>query len=390
MKILRIDPFHGVSGDMLLASMIDAGVPEEVIFQPLYKLLPDEFQVSSKKVKRHNLASTELTILKGTKLETGFRNLKDLLALVEKSDLSDKGKGSARRCLSNLSAAEAKIHGIPVEQVHFHEIGAVDTMVDTLGFMAALDYFSVEEIYVSPVAVGAGTVKTEHGEMPLPVPAVVELLKGFPVRQCDEIEGMELCTPTGAMLMAGLGRPVSEMPMATPIASGYGAGAKDPPGFSNCLRVTVMERHLPSMNPEEMIKAETVIDDQTPEQISWAAEQIRRAGAIETSITPVMLKKGRTGFLLSILLDRSLVDQVFEIVFRETTTLGIRYFPVQRRILERRIVQRKTPWGCVSVKQGILDNKVVTSSPEYEECAEIAVREGVPLKDIYKETNRED
>lgn len=389
MKILRIDPFHGASGDMLLAAMLDAGVPEDVIFKPLYELLPEEFKVSSKKVKRHNLSATELTIKERSNPGGRFRNLHDLLSIIEKSDISERGKNNARRCISNLAKAEARIHCIPAEEVHFHEIGAIDTIIDTIGFMAALDYLSVEEIYVSPTAVGSGVVRTEHGEMPLPVPAVMELLKGFTVRHCNEIEGMELCTPTGAMLLAGLGRPLSEMPLARPVVSGYGAGRNDPPGFSNCLRLTLMEVQPVSMNMEEMIQAETVIDDQTPEQISWAAEQIRKAGAVETAITTVALKKGRTGFLLSILLDKALSDQVFNTLFKETTTLGVRYFPVKRRTLERRFVRRDTRWGKVTVKQGILDDHVLTSSPEYEDCAEIASRERVPLKDVFKEANRD-
>jgi uncharacterized protein (TIGR00299 family) protein len=384
MRILRIDPFHGASGDMLLAAMLDLGVPEHVVFSELARMLPGEFSVQVRKVMRRNIEATGLTIVENKEAVSRFRNLHDLLALIRKSSLPAARKTDAERCVRNLASAEAGIHGIDVEDVHFHEIGAVDTVIDTVGFMAALDHLEVEEIYVSPVAVGWGVANMEHGEMPLPVPAVLELLKGFQLRHCAGAENMELCTPTGAMLLAGMGRPLAEIPLASPVASGYGAGSHDPPGFANCIRLTLMDVCDLHGTGGGMIQAETVIDDQTPEQLSWAVERIRKAGAVETAITSVMLKKGRTGFLLSMLFHDSVREQVFDVLFRETTTLGVRYYPVERRVLERRTLVRDTPWGKISVKQGVKDGRVVTESPEFEDCARLADAAGAPLKEVFR------
>lgn len=389
MKVLKIDSFNGVSGDMLLSALIDTGIPESKIFEPVRQALGDEsISLYTERVKRGAFSALKLVIDENNRKTPFFRDLHALFTIVDRSSLSELRKIDARRCLENLARVEARIHGIPLEKVHFHEVGGVDTLIDTIGFMAALDYLEIEEVFVSPVAAGNGMVTTEHGEMPLPVPAVVDLLKGLPIQGRSSIQNMELCTPTGAMLLAGVGKPIHEMPDACPVASGYGAGHNNPEGFANCLRVIVMEALSEGVkgdiNFESMIQAEAVIDDQTPEQIAWASAQLERAGAVETSITPVTLKKRRPGFRLGILFNEKDMHKIFHTLFLETTSLGVRYYPVRRQTLQRQIVVKNTPWGKVSVKQGILNGEVVTSSPEYQECAAIAERENVPLKEVFK------
>jgi len=370
--IAYFDVITGVSGDMFLSSLIDAGFPEEKLREELKKLHLD-FELVVKK-RRDVIEATTLEVMYNEEEEME-RHLSDILTILENSEIDDEVKGKAKELFHRLAEAEAKIHGTSVEKIHFHEVGAVDTIVDIVGSLIALKGLGIEEIYSSPVVLGKEKVKTEHGVIPVPAPATLELLKGKPVRFSSV--PTEMTTPTGAVLISMAEFSYPEMEIKS---IGYGMGKKKM-DMPNVLRVVIGKKSF----IHDLYVIETNIDDMSSEVYPFIIERLLDAGAMDAFVMPAIMKKGRAGNLLRVIAPAENLEEIKDIIFNETSTLGIRYHGVRRHVLERRIIKVETEYGRIRVKVGYHNGKVTTISPEYEDCRRIAEKSKVPLKKIYEE-----
>ena len=370
--IAYFDVITGVSGDMFLSSLIDAGFPEEKLREELKKLHLD-FELVVKK-GRDVIEATTLEVIYNEK-EEKERHLSDILTILENSEIDDEVKGKAKELFHRLAEAEAKIHGTSVEKIHFHEVGAIDTIVDIVGSLIALKGLGIEEMYSSPVVLGKGKVETGHGIIPVPAPATLELLKGKPVRFSSV--PTEMTTPTGAVLISMAEFSYPEMEINS---IGYGMGKKKM-DMPNVLRVVIGKKSF----IHDLYVIETNIDDMSSEVYPFIIERLLDAGAMDAFVMPAIMKKGRAGNLLRVIAPAENLEEIKDIIFNETSTLGIRYHGVRRHVLERRIIKVETEYGRIRVKVGYHNGKVTTISPEYEDCRRIAEKSKVPLKKIYEE-----
>lgn len=366
--IAYIDIISGISGDMLLASLIDAGFSASKLKKELDKLGVD-YELEVKK-EGDTIKATSVYIYSGDKKE---RKLKDVFELLEKSELKEEIKEKAKEIFNKLAEAEAKVHGVKKEDIIFHELGAVDTIIDIVGCLVAIDGLGIEKIYSSPVKVGKGFVECKHGILPTPAPATVELLKDKPVIFTSIKE--EITTPTGAALLslAEFSEPEMEIKKI-----GYGKGKKVL-GIPNILRIFIGEE----IDARGIYVIETNIDDMNPEFYPYIIERLQNV-AIDVYIIPVIMKKGRVGILLKVLVADKNLEEVKKIIFEETTSLGLRYYRVKRDKLERKIKTLETEYGKIRVKIGYYNGKVVSISPEYEDCKKIAKKHKIPIKVIYE------
>lgn len=365
-----IDIISGISGDMFLASLIDAGLSFNKLKEELGKL-KIEFDIEVEK-KRDVIEGTNLYIFSEDKKQ---RNLSDILKLIEESDIDLDIKEKAKEIFIKLGKAEAKIHGIGIDEIHFHELGAVDTIVDIVGSLIGIKEMGIEKLYSSPVLLGRGKVKCEHGVLPVPAPAVLELLKDKPV--VFSSVPTEITTPTGAVLVSMAEFSYPEMIVKK---IGYGMGKKKL-DFPNVLRLVIGKEN----GKNGLYIVETNIDDMNPEIYPHIIDRLMDAGAMDVFITPLIMKKGRTGILIKVLSTHEKIEDIKKVIFEETTTFGIRYYKVKREILEREFLRVKTEYGEVNVKIGYYNGSVVSISPEYEDCRKIAIENGIPLKKIYSE-----
>jgi len=313
------------------------------------------------------------------------RSLSKIEEIISGSTLADGVKTIALRAFRLLGYAEAKIHNVPVETIHFHEVGAVDAIADIVGVSAGCHWLGVERWLCSPLNVGGGHVHCAHGKFPVPAPATLELLRDLPVYSSGLKK--ELVTPTGAALLRALDVTSSGFPAMTMSSAGYGAGTKDITGQPNVLRLVVGDANLAEVQTNDAIKnrvgiIETTIDDATPELLSYVADRLLAAGASDVYRTPVQMKKGRTGTQLTILCTPARADALQKLIFLETTTLGLRYREEEKKSLARSIVSVETEWGPIKIKIGLLDGEIVNYAPEYEDCRAIAERHVVPLKQV--------
>jgi hypothetical protein len=382
MKTAYFDCPSGISGDMICGALIHAGADSALLKIELSKLGLTGWAIDSKKVLKAGITGTKFTV---TAEETAHhRSLKDILSMINSSSLSPFVKKSASAIFSLLGNAESKIHSIPVNDVHFHEIGAVDSIIDIVAACVCIELLSVEKIFASPIPTGSGFVDTAHGRLPVPAPAALELLKGAPLYDSG-IKG-ELVTPTGAAFLKHFAAAFGPMPALTPESTGYGAGTKDLP-VPNLLRVIIGESSgLTKISDEKkLLVIETNIDDMNPEIYQHAIEKIISAGALDAMIIPGIMKKGRCGALIKIITAENNFDSVTAALFAETSTAGMRYYPVERVTLEREIVPVSTEWGSVNIKV-FRDEEggVMTASPEYEDCRKIAAEKNIPLKNVYE------
>lgn len=370
--IAYIDIISGISGDMLLGALIDAGFPAHKLKNELDKLGID-YEIEIKK-ERDVVEATSVYVYSEDKKERG---LKDIFKIIDKSDLKKEIKEKAKKLFARLAEAEAKIHGVSKKEIIFHELGAIDTIVDIVGCLIAIEGLKIKKIYSSPVKVGKGFVKCMHGLLPVPAPATVELLKNKPVEFTQINE--EITTPTGAVLLslAEFSQPEMEVK-----AVGYGKGKKklDVP---NILRIFIGNE----IDAEGIYVIETNIDDMNPEFYPHVIEKLQKV-AIDAYIIPVVMKKGRCGTLLKVLVGHEKLEEAKRIVFEETTTFGIRYYKVRREKLERDVIDIETKYGKIGVKIGYLNGKIVSISPEYEDCKKIAKTSNKPIKEIYEEAKR--
>ncbi|MDO9574138.1 MAG: nickel pincer cofactor biosynthesis protein LarC [Candidatus Contubernalis sp.] len=396
-KIIYFHCFSGVSGDMVLGALLDTGLTSIAYLKEELKKVPLKgYSLEQETVLRGGLSGTRFKVKEEGQAQP-LRTLQDLLKLVEESQLSEIIKEKGLAVFQNLARAEARVHGTTPEQVHFHEVGAVDTVVDVLGALILMEKIGISQIYSSPLHVGSGFVRCNHGLLPLPAPATVELLKGVPVYSRG-VKG-ELTTPTGAALLTTLASGFGPLPAGKMLAVGYGAGSRELE-HPNLLRVLLLEEEikagqpenlqqpgtedLGSLKKEEILSVETNIDDMNPEIFSFLLEKLFEAGAWDITLTPIYMKKNRPATRLSVLCPPELFPRVSQIIFTETSSLGLRVFRGEKYSLPRDIREVTTPYGPIRVKVGFLEGEAVTISPEYEDCARAARSQGVPLEQVYR------
>ncbi len=371
MRVAHFDCFSGISGDMVLGAVLDAGVPAESIRSALASLeLPIELEIET--VKRCGFAATKATI--HAKDQEDYRFLPDVEAILAKGALTPKQRELATAIFRKVAVAEATVHGMALERVHFHEVGALDSIADIVGAAVGLDLLGVERFTSSSVPTGSGTVKCAHGVMPVPTPGTVELLKGVPLAK--SVIKTELTTPTGAAILTAVVSEYTDTPMMTIRRIGTGSGTKDFVEQPNILRLFVGES-AESSNVVAVL--ETNLDDCTPEVIGYTTERLLAAGALDVFAIPIQMKKNRPGVLLSVLATEATAATLETILFRETGTFGIRRTRAERSILQRERITVPTPWGDVQAKRGTrAGHEIVT--PEYEDCARVAREHNVPLR----------
>lgn len=384
MRALHFDCFSGISGDMTLAALLDAGADLAAVRAAVDSLgLPVRLDVE--KVRKGGFAATQVFVVAPN--ETDHRHLPDIREILDRANLSDRQRDLAWRIFQKLGEAEATAHGIPVEKVHFHEVGAADSITDIVGSAVALDSLGVERITSRSVPTGTGTVKCAHGVMPIPAPATANLLTGVPLA-ATAIKG-ELTTPTGAAILATVVQAWTESPPLTIRSIGHGAGQRELLEQPNLLRVFVGDV-AETANPEEVDTVwvlETNLDDVPAEVVGYCQERLFAAGALDVWCVPIQMKKGRPGVLLSVIAPAERCDAVEAVLFRETATFGVRRYPVQRHKLRREAVTMTTPWGPVAGKRGWRAG-VEVFAPEYEDCASVAREQGVPLREVYAAVRR--
>jgi uncharacterized protein (TIGR00299 family) protein len=378
MKVAYFDCFAGISGDMTLGALVDAGLSFAALKSELDKLSVREFTLSKRRVEKHGIAGTKIDV--NAREGHVHRHLKDVLEIINSSSISASAKEKAGRVFQKLAEAEAKIHGTTIEAVHFHEVGAVDAIVDVVGAIVGLELLGIEAIYASKFRFGSGHTRGAHGAMPVPVPAVVEMTKGFPSERTDI--PYELVTPTGAAILTALASNIGETIQLRTESTGYGAGTRDVKQVPNLLRVEIGEL-VADPRTDFPILLETNIDDMNPEIYGYLIDRLLEAGARDAFLTPVIMKKGRPGIQLTVLADPNKETELTELIFSETTTLGIRRLPVQRHVLERRADTVQTPYGPIRVKIADIGGKQ-RITPEYDDCARIAREKQVPILDVYK------
>jgi uncharacterized protein (TIGR00299 family) protein len=376
MRTLYFDCFAGASGDMILGAMVAAGADPNYLRTQLSTLPVTGFGITFETVNRSGLSATFARV--ETAHEHKHRHLADIKQIIEGAGLSDSVKRRAVQIFTRLAEAEARVHNEPVDHIHFHEVGALDAIVDVVGAAICFDALKIDRFVCSPLHVGSGMMKMAHGQFPIPPPAVSELLKGVPF-YATEIKG-ELLTPTGAAIITTVCNEYGPIPQMTTEITGYGAGTRQYPDFPNVLRVLLGETGTDNTIEERLWMLETNLDDASPQIIGHFMDRVLELGALDCYFTPVQMKKNRPGVLLSVLCGREEKEAVMKLLFMETTTLGVRSYEVLRRALVRSVVRVETQYGPIDVKVAQLNGRVVNEMPEFEQCREAAARENVPLK----------
>lgn len=387
MRTLWVDAGNGAAGDMLLAALLDAGADLEAVRSGLAGLAVGPLDVGVDQVRRHGLRALHADVR--VPPDHVSRNLTDVTAILSAAELPSPARDFALAVFERLARAEARVHGVDVSEIHFHEVGALDAIADVTGCALALyglDLLGPAIRVVSPVAAGSGVVRAAHGPLPVPVPAVLELLTeaGAPLR--SHPASMELCTPTGAALLATLATGWGPVPDCVPLSVGNGAGTADPEGHPNVLRVVVGESSAAAgWASAELHRVDSTIDDLDPRLWPEVLEALRSAGAADAWCSPALMRKGRPGQVLSVLVDPDRLDTVCRVVFEQTTTLGVRISTVERRSLRRDRVEVPAGGAMVGVKRGLLGDRVVTVQPEYDEALAAARAAGRPVHEVLAE-----
>ncbi len=384
MKQAYLDCFSGISGDMFVGALLDVGLPLERLFADLKKIPLGFYEFKRTRALRGHLVGTRVEIRVPGKQPS--RKLRDIEALIRGSELSAGVKERALEVFSRLAEAEGKLHNMPPEQVHFHEVGAVDAILDIVGTCIGLEFLEISQLTCSPVNVGSGCVAAAHGSLPVPAPASLELLKDLPIYSSG-VDG-ELVTPTGAALISTLATGFGPIPPMRVERIGYGAGAREIPGHPNLARLLLGESAEPvrvrdgAPGDEVVSVIEANVDDMSPQLYGYFLDQALAAGALDVTCTPIQMKKDRPGILLSVLCTPEKGDALAQMLFEQTTTIGVRIYEARRKILERELVSIQTPYGTVKVKVAKRDGKVLNVAPEYEDCQRLASEKGVPLKQV--------
>ncbi len=438
MKIAYFDCFAGISGDMTVGALIDLGVDPDWLAGELGKLPLQGYRLEVQRVDKRGIRAVQFSVIlegaAGPQLadseyievdrpsesppakiaethdhdpEHSQRSLKEILAIIQGSPLSDGVKGAATRIFTRLGEAESRVHGLPLEQVHFHEVGGADAIIDIVGSAIALERLGIEAIYASPLHLGSGFVRSQHGLLPVPAPATANLLAGVPAYS-SEARG-ELVTPTGAAILTSLASGFGPLPSMTIQAVGYGAGRRERE-FPNALRVFLGEapeagpaagaaptrgaardpfpeqHHTPAgpggYHEGPALVLEATIDDMEPELFEALTEKLLQAGALDVLLIPVQMKKSRPGLVLHVLAHPTSLEDLLRIIFTESTSIGVRTYEVTKRMLQREMAVAQTPYGPVRVKLARLGGKIVNIKPEYEDCRELARKLDLPLKNV--------
>src|SRR5580658_2687050 len=377
MKICYLDAFSGISGDMTVGALLDAGADSQTLVQSLEALgTGAKFEVE--KTKRRGIAASKFRVIGGD--GKTHRHLKHILEIIANSGIAERAKRNASAVFQRLGEAEAKVHDVSIEKVHFHEVGAVDSICDIVGACIGLDLLDIGVVYSSAINVGGGTVKTEHGVLPVPAPATAELLTGKPIYARGP--SLELTTPTGAAIATTLSVDFGALPPMRVIASGYGAGDYDFPEHANVLRVLIGE----TSGAEESTTVtvlEANIDDSSPQVLGYAMERLLETGALDVTLSSVLMKKNRAGTLVRVIAKPEDRERLAQMIFAETSTLGLRIYPAERRVKARHFAEVQTSYGNIRIKV----SEDGSFAPEYEDCRNIARQSGVPLKEILAAAN---
>ncbi|MGD0886063.1 MAG: nickel pincer cofactor biosynthesis protein LarC [Thermodesulfovibrionales bacterium] len=389
MTIAYLDCSAGISGDMFLGALVDAGVPLKKVRDTLKRLPVKGYTMEARKVQRASIAATKVDVIIGSDESEDhapkiFRHVADI---VNASSLPLHIKQRGLRIFKSLFEAEGKVHGKAYNRTHLHELGAVDCIVDIFGSLIALDYLGVDRVYASAVNLGSGSVTTDHGTLPVPAPATAELLRGIPVYASDI--PFELTTPTGAAIIKELAEDFMSVPPMRINRIGYGAGQKNITGLPNALRILWGES--PSKSNSKPLPfatiIETNIDDMNPQLYSYIMERLFQAGALDVYLTQVIMKKGRPGVILTVLCHDEKRTDIIDILLKETTTLGVRIQTASRVVLEREIKEVKTEFGVIRVKVSRESDGTPKITPEYEDCRRIAKKHGIPLRQVMDKLN---
>ena len=389
---------------MALGALVDVGIQPDELKTELAKLNLDEFALHFEKATKHGITGTRAVVetaesksaTSSSKVHHGdfhyhghthqpSRCLSDVLAILDSSNLEDTLVRCAKQIFDRLAEAEAKVHNMPKDRVHLHEVSGVDSMVDIMGVVIGLHLLGIEEIYASPLSLGSGFVRCAHGRMPVPAPGTLELLRGIPAHQTEIRK--ELVTPTGAAIVTTLGRGFGPMPAMVIDRIGYGAGTRDLEEQPNLLRIVTGDKRIDSVR-DQVCLIETNLDDISPEITAYVSEKLFEQGALDVFLTPILMKKGRPATKLSVLANVALQEAMMETLLTETTTFGVRCSTVERFKLSRHFTEVKTRWGVVRVKHGYLGDKLLKSIPEYEDCKRLAEQNHIPLQEIYEEAIR--
>jgi len=383
MRIGYLDCCCGVSGDMCLGAVVAAGAPLESIEAALRTLPLEGWSLSAADVQRAGLAAVKVTVHRDKTEHHPHRGLSDVLAIIEAGSLPGDVAARSAAVFRTLADAEARVHGTTPEHVHFHEVGAVDAICDIVGTVAGLHELKLDALLHSTIAVGGGTVTCAHGTLPVPAPATAELLKGLPI--VGGPVDVELATPTGVAILRTLAEPSAAIPAMTPETIACGAGGRDLDAVPNVLRLTIgRAARTDDAETDAVWVLETNLDDMTGEQIAFCAERLRAGGALDVFTTPVSMKKGRPGIVLSVLCDDARRTDIERLIFEHTSTFGVRRTLWQRTKLARSWRTVETPWGPVRMKLARLGDRQVRCEPEYEDCRALAEANDVPLSDVQR------
>jgi pyridinium-3,5-bisthiocarboxylic acid mononucleotide nickel chelatase len=389
-RIAYFDCFSGISGDMVLGALVDAGIDLGAIESELRKLGLEGWTISAEKVKRGQIFATHVKV--ATTEGHHHRGLSIILNRIENARLAPRAEERARRIFTRLAESEAKVHNMPIEKVHFHEVGAVDSIVDIVGAAIGFELLGIDDFACSPLDVGAGQVMTAHGLLPVPAPATTDLLQGAPIYTSGIQK--ELVTPTGAAIATTLSTSYTKIPEMTLTAIGYGAGSADFPEKANVMRLLIGERELAaagknshSSSDAPVTVIETNVDDMSPQIYGYFVERALAAGALDVFSTAVQMKKNRPGLLITILCEPTNATRLTDLLFSETTTIGVRMHEARRRTLAREFLTVETPHGQVRMKISRLNGSVLNATPEYDDCQRIAAEKKIPLKDVLAAAN---
>jgi len=379
-KTAFFDCFSGAAGDMIVASLLDAGAPKDALLERLESLGLCGYTISIDKTVKQGFSATRFNVELDENLKQPHRNLQDVVEILSAGSLPEPVRTRACAVFRRLAEAEAAVHGTTTDKIHFHEVGAVDAILDIVAAVSCLELLGIGRVFCSPVVTGMGTVYCAHGLLPVPAPATAELIKGVPLRECRETG--ELLTPTGAAVLTTVAEYFGPLPAMRIESIGCGAGVRDGNEVPNVLRVFVGEGQSEGEGETDTVTVlETTIDDSSPEMIGHCVERLLGEGVLEAYTMPIHMKKSRTGLLLTVLCEQSKIGAVERIIFAETTTFGIRRHSVERTKLRRRIEEVQTPFGPVRMKVGERPG-IITVSPEYEDCRQVANQRGVPLQEV--------
>ena len=386
MKSLRaayFDCYSGISGDMILGALVDLGVDPRKIRKALKTLDLKGYKLKTSRVQRGLIAGTKVQVSLTKSSHHPARKYSDIKKLIADSDLSSTAKKNSLKIFKRIAQVEAAIHDTTMEKIHFHEIGAVDSIVDIVGGVVAIESLKLDKIYASPLNVGEGFVQCAHGCLPVPAPATLKLLQGIPVFS-NGIK-KELTTPTGAAMIGFYADKFGSLPAMKIVGDGYGAGDHIIAEMPNMLRVVLGE--ISAESDEELVLIETNIDDMNPEFYEGTMESLFKAGALDVYLTPIIMKKSRPANKISVLSSETDRQAMTEILLHETSSFGVRYFRIGRTVLEREMKTVNISWGSVRIKIGKFNGKVIQISPEYEDCKKIAYKEKVSVKQVYEEAH---